>query len=65
MKKSKSESKKAPGNFQVKKGHRKFIVKNGLRFLVEKGCLVFDGVVKNTIDHGFHSYSRFNALKRA
>lgn len=37
---------------------RKFVVKNGLKFVRKNGFLVFEGTITNTIDHGFHSYSQ-------
>ena len=31
---------------------------NGIRFRRMKGCLLLDQSIVNTIDEGFHSYSR-------
>ena len=39
----------------------KVVIKNGLRFIRQNGCLVLDEIITGTIDKGFHSYARKNA----
>lgn len=57
--KTKSVSKKSGT-----KGRQKSVIKNGLKFIRENGVLVLQGIIENTIDAGFHSYSRKQALSR-
>jgi len=52
MKAQKSMTKKSG-----KKCRQKSVIKNGVRYAYQNGMLVLQGIIRNTIDAGFHGYS--------